>query len=578
MAGMPATIEHELGQLVTRAARSALGVDVDDPLVRPSGNEKFGDYQTTLAMSLAKEVGRPPREIADAVVDALDGGEIVSSASVAGPGFVNFELRDAWLLDRVREAADDERLGIPAATATRRVVVDYSAPNVAKEMHVGHLRSTIIGDALVRMLRFAGHEAIPQNHVGDWGTPFGMLLEEMADRGLGGPDLEISDLNAFYQEARSRFDGDPGFAQRARERVVKLQTGDPETRRLWDELVAESERHFMTVYDLLGVCLGPEDMAGESRYDSMLEETIEELRHKGLLKLDQGAWVVSPPGFTGREGQPAVLIVQKSDGGYTYAATDLAAVRYRFTELGATDALYVVGAPQSMHFAMVFATAETAGWIGPGKHAEHVPFGSVLGEDGKMLRTRSGEPIRLVDLLREAIERAERLVRERSGDELPADIARAVGVGSLKYADLVNDRERDYVFSWDRMLALDGNTGVYLQYAVARIRSMLERAGEDVPSEWPADAAFTHPAERALALRVAAFPTALEKALGATKPHVLARQLYDVATSFSGFYENCPVLKAEGDTRELRLMLSVATERTLATGLSLLGIDAPRRL
>ncbi len=561
------TIEQELGGVVARAVSSALGVEVGDPQVRPSGNEKFGDYQTTVAMSLAKQVGRPPRDIAGEVVGALDAPEIVRLAEIAGPGFVNFHLADRALVDRVGRAAADDRAGAPRAERARKVVIDYSSPNVAKEMHVGHLRSTIIGDALARMHRFAGHDVVPQNHVGDWGTPFGMLLEEMAER----PDADLRDLNEFYRSVRERFDADPEFAERARRRVVALQSGDAETRRLWDELVAESQRHFAVVYDLLGVGLTPEHTMGESAYNRWLQETVDELRENGIAREDQGAWIVTPEGFSGREGQPAVMIVQKSDGGFTYSATDLAAIRYRFRDLGADDALYVVGAPQAMHFAMVFQTAREAGWLGDGHRAVHVPFGSVLGEDGKMLRTRAGVPIKLVDLLEEAVERAARLVPEDA-----QDVARAVGIGSLKYADLVNDRERDYTFSWDRMLSLDGNTGVYLQYAVARIRSMLDKAGEP-PAADPG--AFAHPAERALALRIVAFPTALEKALEQYRPHILARALYDLAQAFSSFYEKCPVLRAEDDAvRALRLLLSRATENVLVTGLDMLGIETPRRL
>ena len=555
--------------MVARAVSSALGVEVDDPQVRPSGNEKFGDYQTTVAMALAKQVGRPPRDVAGAVVDALDAPDVVRAAEIAGPGFVNLHLTDAWLLDRVRRAAEDERAGIARQEPARKAVVDYSAPNVAKEMHVGHLRSTIIGDALARMLRFLGHEVVPQNHIGDWGTPFGMLLEQLAET----PGADLTDLNAFYRDVRERFDGDDDFKERARRRVVSLQSGDAETRRLWDGLVAESEHHFAQVYELLGVGLTSADTMGESRYNHLLADTVEELKAKGIAREDQGACIVTPEGFTGRDGGPAVLIVQKSDGGFTYGATDLAAIRYRFCELGVDEALYVVGQPQTMHFAMIFRTARDAGWLTRERRATHVAFGSVLGEDGKMLRTRSGDPIKLIDLLREAVERATALV---DGDD-PA-VARAVGIGSLKYADLVNDRERDYTFSWDRMLSLDGNTGVYLQYAVARIRSMIEKAGEDAtPPAEPGP--FTQPPERALALKLVAFPTALEKAVEQARPHVLARALYDLAQSFSAFYERCPVLRADDEpTRALRLLLSAATERTLAVGLDLLGIEAPQRL
>ena len=562
------TIEQELGGLVARAVSSALGVEVGDPQVRPSGNEKFGDYQTTVAMALAKQVGRPPRDIAGDLVKLLDDTAVVRSAEIAGPGFVNFHLADRALLDRVAAAAaDPDRAAIPQAAEQRRVIVDYSSPNVAKEMHVGHLRSTIIGDALARMERFLGHEVIPENHIGDWGTPFGMLLEQIDEQ----PDVDLSDLNRFYKLVRERFDSDEEFAERARRRVVLLQSGDARTRELWDRLVEESERHFAVVYDLLGVGLTHEHTVGESFYNQWLDETVEELVALKLAREDQGALIVSPDGFTGREGQPAVMIVRKSDGGYTYAASDLAAIRHRVRDQQADDMLYVVGAPQAMHFAMVFATAREAGWLTGAHRAVHVPFGSVLGEDGKMLRTRAGVEVKLVDLLEEAVQRAAKLVPDDT-----QDVARAVGIGSLKYADLVNDRDRDYTFAWDRMLSLDGNTGVYLQYAVARIRSMLAKAG-DAPDVRPA--AFTHPAERALALRIVAFPTALEKAVEQYKPHVLARALYDLAQAFSSFYEKCPVLRAEDDaTKALRIELSRATENVLVVGLDMLGIETPQRL
>ena len=570
MGSVSMTIEQELGGVVARAVSSALGVEVGDPQVRPSGNEKFGDYQTTVAMSLAKEVGQPPRDIAQKVIDALTtNGSLIREAEIAGPGFVNFHLADQALVERVAMAAADDRAGVPRAETRRRVIVDYSSPNVAKEMHVGHLRSTIIGDALARMAEFLGHEVLRQNHIGDWGTPFGMLLEELAEH----PDDDLSDLNEFYRQVRERFDSDAEFAERARKRVVALQSGDPETHKLWEGLVAESERHFEEVYSLLGVGLTHEHVMGESAYNRWLQETVDELRERGIAREDQGAWIVTPEGFTGREGQPAVMIVQKSDGGFTYAASDLAAIRHRLHDLEANDVFYVVGAPQSMHFAMLFQTAREAGWLTDEHRAVHVPFGSVLGEDNKMLRTRAGAPIKLIELLEEAVERASKLV-----EEADRDVARAVGIGSLKYADLVNDRERDYVFSWDRMLSLDGNTGVYLQYAVARIRSMLEKAG-DVPDAPPPDTGLTHPAERALALRIVGFPTALAKAVESQRPHILARTLYDLAQAFSSFYEKCPVLKAEDEaTRALRLVLSRATERTLVAGLAMLGIETPQRL
>ncbi|MCP3802070.1 arginine--tRNA ligase [Allokutzneria sp. A3M-2-11 16] len=549
----------ELGARVARAVQEALEVRISpaEALVRPSAR---ADYQCNAAMGLGKRLGRPPREIAELIVAHLDAADMVEPPEVAGPGFVNFTLRAEWLSARAADLLTDPRCGVRPADQPRRYVVDYGGPNVAKEMHVGHLRSSVIGDAIARMLDFAGHEVIRRNHLGDWGTPFGMLIEHLASLDAGA-ELSIGDLNGFYQEARKKFDADPEFASRARTRVVALQSGDPATLALWRGLVEESERHFAKVYEQLGVLLSADDSYGESFYNPMLADTVAELEAKGLTEVSDGAVCVFPPGFTNRDGERLPLIVRKSDGGYMYASTDLAAVRYWTQERGATDLVYVVGTPQSQHFQMVFRTASAMGWLDASHRAVHVNFGSVLGEDGKMLRTRAGGSIKLADLLTEAVERA--------------DGVRAVGIGAVKYADLSSDRQKDYVFAWDKMLAKEGNTSVYLQYAVARVSAVMAQAKV---STVDGSVLVTHKAERALLVKLLQLPAALAAALEDFAPHRLCSYLYETAVAFSSFYENCPILKAEPDLRESRLALAQLTSRVLTKGLDLLGIEAPVRL
>ncbi len=581
---LSAVLEDELAARVVAAVRAAYDVELtlEQALIRPSSPERGADYQSNVAMGLAKRLSRPSREVAEAIREHLEIGDIAEEPEVAGPGFLNFRLRRDFLETRLVEIAGDERLGIPRAKQSERVVVEYSSPNAAKEMHVGHLRSTIIGDALVRLLGFYGYEVIRQNHLGDWGTPFGMLIEHAIDT-FGGLDKEIhiEDLNVFYQEARAKFDADPKFADRSRRRVVLLQGGDEATVRLWRKFVHESLRHFKEVYDLLGVCLTEDDIRGESFYNDRLQAVVDDLRAAGLAQLSDGAWCVFPEGFTGRDGAPVPVMVQKSDGGYTYDTTDLAAIRYRVDELKVDRCYYVVGAPQKLHFDLIFATARAAGWLPEHVVFQHVPFGSVLGEDGKMLRTRKGAAVRLLDLLGEGVDRARELVADREDldDAEREHIARAVGIGAVKYADLSSDREKDYVFAWDRMLAMDGNTGVYMQYANARIRSILRRAGEDAPGEKIAPIRIEHPAERALALKLLQTPEVFVATVDALQPHRLCRHLYELATAFSGFYESCPVLAAETpELKQSRLELCRLTSRTLTLGLDLLGIESPERL
>jgi arginyl-tRNA synthetase len=575
-----------LAGAVSRAMVAALGDQVTgvDPVIRPTSNPANGDFQANFAMGLAKQLGRPPIEIAEAVVAELDLGGVCERVEVARPGFINFVLDDGWLAAATGVLLADDRLGVAPADAPERVVVDYSSPNVAKEMHVGHLRTTIIGDALCRVLGWLGHTVIRQNHIGDWGTPFGMLIEHLRDIGgaEGAHELSAGDLTRFYQDARTKFDADPEYAERSRQRVVLLQAGDPETLALWSLLVEESKRYFNAVYQRLGVLLTDDDLAGESFYNDRLASVVEELERDGLVVLDDGALCVFPPGFTGREGAPLPLIVRYSTGGYGYAATDLAALRYRTTELGGQRIVYVVGAPQAQHLAMVFAVGAMAGWLGEGKaRAEHVAFGSVLGADGRMLRTRSGEPPRLIDLLDEAVERAAAVIAEKNPD-LPAatraDVARAVGIGAVKYSDLSTDRVRDYVFDWDRMLSFDGNTAVYLQYAYVRVRGIFRKVEHDGEVS-AGDVLVTEPEERALALALLRFDAAVRAVADTLEPHRLPTYLFELAQMYTAFFEACPVLRAPSPAiRRSRLALCELTARTLATGLGLLGIQVVEQM
>jgi arginyl-tRNA synthetase len=568
---------------VTRAIAAALGPDHAsvDPVIRPSKPD-FGDFQANFAMSLAKRLGRPARDIASAVVDTLDVEDLCASVDIAGPGFVNLRLRTDWLEDQANAMLGDAMLGVAAVPVPERAVVDYSAPNIAKEMHVGHLRTTIIGDALARILAFLGHDVVRANHVGDWGTPFGMLIEHLLDigRAKAANELSVGNLSAFYQQARAKFDSDPDFAERARHRVVALQDGDEATLSLWRLLVEQSERYFNTVYELLGVLLTSEDYAGESTYNDMLDDVVKELERSGLLVDSDGALCVFPPGFTGREGNPLPLIVRKRDGGYGYATTDLAAIRYRTQQLDASRLIYVVGREQSLHLSMVHAAARLAGWLSDDRRAEHAAIGAVRGADGKRLRTRSGESIKLIDLLEQAIARASRGLEDR--DDLPAGeretVARQIGIGAVKYADLSVDRERDYLFNWDAMFALEGNTGPYLQYAVARIQSVIDRGGATSTDAGKGHIRISHDTERALVLHALRFGREVHAVSETLQPHRLCGYLYDLATRFTAFYEQVPILRAGDELRTSRLALSVLVARTLTKGLHLLGIDAPRRM
>lgn len=551
-----------------------------DPTVRPSDR---ADAQINGALSLAKRVGSNPREVAQQVVDSGVLADIASALEVAGPGFINVTFADAFLEAQLAEVVTDDRLGVSRAVDIKRVVIDYSAPNVAKEMHVGHLRTTVIGDALVRMMEFLGHTVIKENHVGDWGTPFGMLIEHLVDLGedTSAGSLGQGELDVFYKEARTKFDGSDEFKDRARARVVQLQDGtDPETTRLWELLVAQSTTHFNEVYDKLGILLTDHDLAGESMYQPMMLDTIGKLDAAGLVQVDDGAKLVFPPGFDNRDGDPLPLIIQARTGGFNYATSDLACVYDRIHRLDVDLMLYVIGTPQSQHLQMVFEVARMAGWLNEPVEAIHVNFGNVLGTDRKMLKSRSGDPLKFVALLDEAVERAQASIAEKN-PALAASgstIAKTVGIGAVKYFELSADRIKDYVFDWDRMLAFEGNTGPYLQYAHARICSIFRRADIDRSTVRDAPIVFGHAAEKALAMRIMGYPSAIDNTLDSYSPHKLCTYVYELASDFSSFYQECPILKSEEPMRTSRLALADLTARVLEHSLDLLGINAPEEM
>lgn len=573
-----ANLEELLHQRLAPAFASVAGIPVD-PVIRRSQRAHF---QSDAALALARSIGGNPRGIADQVAKAAHLDDLCSSVEVSGPGFINLTLSDAALGRLLAQTSGDERLGVPQTETPERITVDYSAPNAAKEMHVGHLRSTIIGDAAVRLLEWQGHSVIRQNHIGEWGTPFGMLVEHLLDIGEGeaANELSVGDLNGFYRAARVKFDADEIFKDRARKRVVLLQSGDETTLRLWQTLVAESKKYFMTVYGMLGVRLTEDDFVGESYYNNRLQSVVDELDELGLLRESDGAQCVFPQGYKNRNGDPLPIIVKKGDGGFGYGATDLATIRHRLGNLKATRLLYVVGLPQSQHLEMIHAVARDAGWLESPARAEHVGHGSILGDDGKMLRTRAGASVKLVDLLEEAVNRAAAVIAVKNpqlDEETCAAAARAVGIGAVKYADLSTDRLKDYVFDYDRMLTFEGNTAPYLQYARARICSIFRRAGVQPPRDVE-ELVIAEPAERALALELLAFGRLVAEVADTLEFHRLATYLYSLASAFTVFYEKCPVLRSDGDVRQSRLVLCDLTARTLELGLSLLGIESPDQM
>lgn len=554
-----------------RAALAAVGLPDTPAIVVPAARPEFGDYQANGVMGAAKARKQNPRELAQQVVAALDLAGIAEKVEIAGPGFINITLDRAFIATRVAAALGQADLAVPKP-APQRVVVDYSSPNLAKEMHVGHLRSTIIGDALARVLAFLGHTVIRQNHIGDWGTQFGMLTAFLVEEGQGA-DMALSDLEGFYRRAKARMDADPAFADLAREYVVKLQGGDAQVGALWKRFLDISLHHCEAVYDTLGVSLARDDVRGESAYNDMLPGIVADLQAKGMAVESDGAKVVYVDGFVNKDGEPLGYIVQKQDGGYLYATTDLAAIRYRVDTLKADRVLYVVDARQGQHFQQLFSVARKAGYADDAVSLEHVGFGVMLGEDNKPFKTRSGDTVKLAELLVEAQTRAFDLVSERNGDLDEAQrrqIARTVGIGAVKYADLSKNRNSDYVFAWNTMLAMEGNTAPYLQYAYTRIASVFRKLdSHSTEGGFVLEAAE----ERALALELARFGDALQSVARETAPHLLCGYLYGLATQFSRFYEACPVLKSDGPLRASRLQLCRLAADTLKTGLGLLGID-----
>jgi arginyl-tRNA synthetase len=573
-------VSRKLEDMLTTAFRPAIikisDGNLSDPVVRRSSR---CDYQVNGALLVSKILAVSPYEAATRILELAKLDDLVDRAEIASNGFINLTVRDDLITSILVEQVSEPRLGVRPAPVPKTIVVDYSHPNVAKEMHVGHLRTTIIGDALVRMLQHLGHNVIKENHIGDWGTPFGMLIEHLLDVGEASTAqrLSIGDLNGFYRSAREKFDRHTEFANRSRRRVVSLQGGDQRSKMLWRILVDQSTVYFQHVYDRLGVLLRPEDIVGESFYNDMLPRVVSDLRAAGLLSDSQGALCCFPAAFVTRSGDPLPLIVQKTDGGYGYAATDLAALLDRVGRLGADEILYVVGAPQREHLAMCIAVAREAGWVPDRVITKHVAFGSVLGPDRRPFKTRAGGSVRLIDLLDDAVEKAGAVVREKNPslpDGEQRAVARAVGIGAIKYAELSIDRNKDYAFDWSHMLSFNGNTGPYLQYAYARARSVLRKA--QYKRSW--QISLSHPAERSLALGILDYGKAVAESVEEHLPHKLCTYLYGLGESFAVFYESCPILKEKKAVRDSRLALTEATTLILKDGLGLLGIQVLERL
>ncbi len=542
-----------LPALLSSRVESVVGVD---PELRPATKPQFGHYQSNVALRLAKVEGKPAREVAERIVAAIDLDDVCETLDIAGPGFINFRIKSSVLAESVTEQLGDSKAGIGTIDRPEVVVIDYSAPNVAKQMHVGNLRSTIIGDCLARVLRVVGHTVIPQNHVGDWGTQFGMLVEQILDERIDAAALDLTSAEALYTRANMHFKSDRQFADQARQRVVALQSGDSETHKIWQQLIDISLAGFNDSYARLNVLLTDDDLAGESTYNEDLPAVVNDLESDGTAVIDDGALCVFVEGFN------APMIVRKREGGYGYAATDLAAIRHRVRDLHATRLIYVVGAPQSFHFDQVFAVARKAGFLPDNVSAEHVAFGSVLGPDGRPFKTRAGTAVTLDSLLDAAEEHA----------------APPIALAAVKYADLSNGLNKDYVFDVDRMVATTGNTGPYLQYAHARVSQVLRKAAADGLAEQDRVTVLAEPAEQTLALALSRFGEVVAEVTSSLQPHKLCAYLYDVSGALAVFYEQCPVLRSEGEVRSSRLALTRATQRVLATGLNLLGIEAPERM
>ncbi|MGW7197033.1 arginine--tRNA ligase [Streptomyces chryseus] len=585
---------HSLASTVNQRVADALSAALPeagaaDPLLRRSDR---ADFQANGILALAKKAKANPRELATTVVAGLPAGDVIKEIEVSGPGFLNITVTDRAIIDTLAARAADARLGVPVAEQPGTTVIDYAQPNVAKEMHVGHLRSAVIGAAMVEILEFTGEKVVRRHHIGDWGTQFGMLIQYLTehphelDHQHGGPEegeAAMSSLNRLYKASRVLFDSDEEFKARSRDRVVALQAGDPETLALWQRFVDESKIYFYSVFDKLDMEIHDEDVVGESGYNAMLEETCQILEDTGVAVRSDGALCVFFDDVKGPDGKPSPLIVKKSNGGYGYAATDLSAIRDRVTNLGASTLVYVVDARQSLHFKMVFETARRAGWLNEDVHAVQLAFGTVLGKDGKPFKTREGETVRLVDLLDEAVDRATAVVRSKADkvgltEQEIVENGRYVGIGAVKYADLSTSASRDYKFDLDQMVSLNGDTSVYLQYAYARIQSILRNAGDRKLAAHPE--LELAPAERALGLHLDQFGETLAEVAAAYEPHKLTAYLYQLASLYTTFYDQCPVIKPEPapDVAENRLFLCDLTARTLHQGMALLGIRTPERL
>jgi arginyl-tRNA synthetase len=585
---MNATIA-QLKDCFEQALVAAFGSELagTDPILVPASNPKFGDYQSNVAMSLTKRLGQNPRQIATAIVEHLDVSGLCEQPTIAGPGFINLSLKPAYLEQQLQQMQVDERLGVPLVKHPKRTIVDFSSPNIAKEMHVGHLRSTIIGDSIARILEFLGHDVLRINHLGDWGTQFGMLITHLKqaypEALITANALALGDLTTFYKQAKQRFDEDEVFREASRLEVVELQAGNPETLRAWNLLCEQSFVAFQEIYDLLEICI---TNRGESFYNPLLADVVQDLAKQKLLVEDQGAQCVFLEGFKNKEGDPLPLIIKKSDGGYNYATTDLAAIRYRIQQDQAERIIYVTDAGQANHFMQVWQVARRAGWIPDTVELVHVPFGLVQGEDGKKFKTRSGDTVRLRDLLDEAVARARADLDARlqadgrqESEEFKAHVALVVGISAVKYADLSQNRTSNYIFSYDKMLALQGNTAPYMLYAYARVQSISREGGIDL-SQLRTDhpVVLQEESELALAKHLLSFDEVLTTIEADLMPNRLCQYLFELSQKFNQFYEFCPVLKAEEPQRTSRLILSDLTARTLRQGLSLLGIGILERM
>ena len=563
------------------AAMQAAGIPDDcSPTLALSGKPQFGDYQANGAMGAAKRLKTNPRELAQNILDNLDLEGIADKLEIAGPGFINIYLSDKFLATSLADSAST----VANNPNPQTIVVDYSSPNLAKEMHVGHLRSTIIGDAIARVLEYQGHKVVRQNHMGDWGTQFGMLIAELEQQLSEGEqaELALNDLEVFYQQSKKHFDEDPEFADTARAYVVKLQSGDKHCRTLWQKFIQVSVAHNLDIYQQLNVGLNEDHIMPESAYNDDLQNVLDDLTAKGLAVESDGAKVVFLEELADKNGEPSVMIVQKSGGGFLYATSDLAAMRYRINKLQADRILYSIDARQSLHMKQVFTAARKAGYAPQSVDLEHHPFGTMMGKDGKPFKTRSGGTVKLADLLVEAVERAERLLRDKNtdlSDEAIKLIARKVGIGAIKYADLSKTRTNDYIFDWDAMMSFEGNTAPYLQYAYTRIRSIFRKANID-PQSFNAEINIVEPQEKALAMKLLQFEEVVDQVASEGYPHILCNYVYELASAFMSFYEHCPILK-EGvaeQSQQSRLQLSKQASETIAKGLDLVGIEVMEKM